>query len=259
MKILHSSDGKLQWKEATWDGNNYRFDNSVVTQTSIFAVRGLSSSGYVKCSYCGAILRNTPKEIAKHKDRANTSTTCFNCSNCVSQNSAVKSEKYTKLDNGKYLITKKTESKLVCKVDYYNRRDIDSEAARQHCSYLACMTATYPVLKDFFHIYPGAFDELITVDKILENGYRDRYSRVNETQYTIKAINTIVAHVNKQNIITHFTVKYKNESAQLIYSSKYNKFFVFNGNSYIEWNPHSWYWPEEVQDRIKRKIASLYN
>lgn len=259
MKILHNKDGKLQWKEADWNGRCYTVNDNNIAQTEVIAVKGLPSNKYVKCTHCGTIIRNTPAEIAKHKRRGTSSEICFSCKYCNTSDTCIKSEKYTKLDNGKYVITKKTESKLICKRQYGRSPEIDSEGARLGCMYSGCVTTSYPVLKDFFHIYPNAFDELITVDKILKNGYRQRASYGSETQYTLKARNTIVAHVNKQNIVVAFTIFYKDVNAKVMYSPKYDKLFSCSHVNYAEWNPSSYYWPDDVQERIKNKIASLYN
>lgn len=261
MKILYRGEGTLRWLDCIWDGINYTVEGENIPISSIVSIRDAKKAAYVKCSGCGEIIRNTPKTIEKHKKRGLDSSFCLECPNLGVSPTNTEYRHFKKEDNGLYSVTEKTTCKLRCNNGYYSGRpEIGTAEARNRCKYRNCAEATFSTEVDFLTKYPGAFDDMITVDKIIQNKYSRRYVRDNGEIYYIKARNSIEAYVNKQNIVTHFKVSYKNHSSTVYYSPKYNKLFCpAYPSSYAEWKPCHGDVPRDVQERIKNKIASLYN
>ena len=126
-----------------------------------------------------------------------------------------------------------------------------------------CSNATAKEVTDIFTEHPDVFEEMITVDTIVEAGYKDRKQYGNIVDYALKGKNQIFAQVNELNIVDHFLVRFRNHEWEVYYSSKYNKFYskeyaYHQGKyryNYAEWKPMIPYTTEEY---IKKKIAALY-
>lgn len=262
MKILLRDALHIGWIDATWDGNKYYYnrDDGIAdaTESDILSIKDAESSAYVKCSSCGEIIPNNDYAIKKHKERSLTNKTCFNCIFCRKDNITKISEKYKKLENGKYLINESKEVRLIC-TNGYRYVDINSDERQSGCRYSGCTRASFAPVPSIFTEMPGVFDKMITSDKIIDNGYSKRAVYPEYSKYLIKARNTIEAYVNDQNIVTKFRVCYKDYADIVYYSAKYDKLFTTSNGKYIEWKPSNYRFPEHTQAQIKTKIASLYN
>lgn len=174
--LLRNYDGEQYvWKKAEMKSAT-KFaleDGGEVRQTDIVSVSRDNRKKFVKCSACGEIIRNTPEAIKEHRDRASTSATCFGCPYIRETNSKQLSAKYTLQEDGRYVVNVKNSVKLSCRNswDYY---DINSQGARDVCRWKQCATAEMKSIEDVFTKYPGAFDDMITVDKVLDNGFIKR-------------------------------------------------------------------------------------
>lgn len=234
-------------------------DGDYVYQTSVVSISRDNRKKFVRCSSCGELIRNTPEAIKEHTDRASTSATCFGCRYMREGESQQLSAKYTLQEDGSYLVNAKKKTMLYCRVRYISR-DINSQEARENCRFKCCATAEMQPIEDVFTKYPGLFDDIITVDKILENGFTEKieYTHRGVTHYKLKGRNHITAVVNKLNIVDRFVIGYRSQSFDVVYSKKYDKLFLINGSSYKEYNSSESI-PDKTLESIKKKIASLYN
>lgn len=260
--LLRSYNGEQYvWKKAEVKNTNHFTleDGSTVAQTDIVSISRDNRKKFVRCSACGAIIRNTPEEIKEHSLRSTTSATCFGCQYMRECNSKQLSVKYTLQEDGSYVASVKKNLKLACAVGW-NRVDINSQDARNGCKFRLCATAEMQSINDVFTKYPGVFDDMITIDKVLDNGFTERreYTNGNVVEYKLKARNHIIAVVNKLNIVDRFVIDYRGHTISVMYSKKYNKLFGISNGKYIELNG-VWFMPDNTFTNIKTKIASLYN
>lgn len=115
-------------------------------------------------------------------------------------------------------------------------------------------------IEDVFTKYPNVFDDMITVDKVLDNGFTERkeYASRGQVEYKLKARNNITAVVNKLNIVDCFVIDYRTHRITVLYSKKYDKLFAMSSGAYTEVKG-IWFMPDTTFANIKEKIASLYN
>lgn len=260
--LLRNYNGEQYvWKKAeVKDTTKFTLeDGRDVSQIDIVSISRDNRKKFVKCSACGEIIRNTPEAINEHKLRGTTSSTCFGCRYMQERNGKQLSVKYTLQEDGSYAASVKKKLNLICAATW-NRVDINSESARECCKFKSCATAEMKVIEDVFTKYPGVFDDMITVDKILDNGFTERreYASRGATYYKLKARNNITAVVNKLNIVDYFIIDYRNHQISVMYSKKYDKLFRTDSGVYMELKS-IWFMPDTTVKNIKAKIASLYN
>ena len=256
-----SNGDQYVWKKAEMkDAKTFALeDGNYVCQAGIVSISRDNRKKFVKCSSCGALIRNTPEAIKEHTNRASTSASCFGCPYMREGNGKQLSAKYTLQEDGSYVVNTKKSTKLYCRASF-KFHDINSQEAREICRFKRCATAEMRPIEDIFTNYPGLFDDIITVDKILENGFTEKieYKHRGVTYYKLKGKNHITAIVNKLNIVDRFVICYRNQSFDVVYSKKYNKLFHIDGGSYYGYNS-SEFIPDKTLKSIKEKIASLYN
>lgn len=263
MKVLLKSynEEPFVWKKAEIK-NLTQFtleDGSTANQTDIVSISRDNRKKFVRCSSCGTIIKNTPEAIKEHKERASTSAICFGCRHLRECGIEQLSAKYTLQEDGKYIVNTKKSVKLMCTYSW-RHCDVNSQDARDICVYKSCCTAEMQSINDVFTKYHGLFDDMITVDKILDNGFteREEHHNGNFVYYKLKARNNITAIVNKLNIVEYFVIDYRNHTIRVMYSKKYNKLFSMYNGVYKEFNG-AWFMPDKTFANIKAKIASLYN
>ena len=245
------------WAKAKFTDGHIKVNDRAVNECDIVSIRNDIRKKYVKCSVCGKYFRKGSPKIEQHTELITDNRLCFGCE-CLRQSTREqKSQKYELLENGNYLSKNKSEVFLYCSRGYsYN--SINSDEARRYCKYNKCHDASMVDATGFFLEAPGAFDDIITIDKVLENGYKeswfDNYDKI--THYKLKARNTIEALVNKLNIVEGFYVYYGRTCWTLYYSKKYDELYVKSGQKYQRW--FSYHVGSDVRERIKDKIASLY-
>ena len=264
MKILlREYNGKhYVYKDAKYTKNGFEVDKNQIHETNIVTIlKDNRNKKYEKCSVCGEIFPKGSAKWEKHIEPLQDASRCIGCQHMRKGTEYLQDVKYKLLPNGNYAITSKSEAKLICRraYTYIGYADINHEDARHNCIYNRCRNAERIPFTDFFTEYPGAFDDMITIDAILKNGYTNKNTYYNKyTRYKLKAKNSIEAHVNKLNIVDYFEVSYRYSYYKVFYSKKYDRLYVINNGKYIQWNPSTYDWPREVQNRVKEKIRSLY-
>jgi hypothetical protein len=120
----------------------------------------------------------------------------------------------------------------------------------------ACVDAQFAPFEDIFIKYPGIFDHIATVDRVIETGYKHRGQNGQYTYYRLTGRNQVNAMVNRLGIVDHFIINYREETYKIFYSKRYNELFMSDGETYIV--PTEYYMPKSTIDYIKRKIAAIY-
>lgn len=262
MKVLMRSfeNKPYVWKEATRSEDGaYIVNGKRVEETSIVSVADMEKTKYVKCSNCGGIIPNRKRAIEAHKNISCSWKSCLSCRNLAEKNIKSKNNSYKLNDDGTFSRTDKANVTLCCNCSYYHRYDIMSDEARKSCRYAGCKNATFVPVNGFFDKHPDAFDDMITVDKIIDAGFTTKYSlRDGSVNYQLKAKNTIVAKVNAMNIVECFGISYRNDNCTVVYSKALNKLFTFSNVTYQEFTG-LWHMPASTVENIKKKISSLYN
>jgi hypothetical protein len=153
----------------------------------------------------------------------------------------------------------KIENKLALGCRYrrwFGSININSSEAKNNCMFKACVDAQFTPFEDIFIKYPGIFDHIATVDKVIEIGYKYRNKNDRYTHYRLTGRNQVTAMVNLLGIVDHFVVNYRAETYKIFYSKRYNELFMSDGATYITLTEY--YMPKSTIEYIKRKIAKIY-
>lgn len=254
MKVLvrNHNGQEYVWKEATYKNSLYIVKGYSYGVAEIVSVMDDDRGNLVKCSACGEYFTKDSPEIEKHKNRYKDINTCFKCDVLYCRPTGDNKTTYEQMDDESYNRVVKTPCNLSCDHGWYTY-PIGSPEAQEGCKHKPCATATMLEIEDIFTKHPGIFDDLATVDKVVEIGYKS----VDGNNYKLNGRNNIVAHVNSVGIVDHFTFHYGSDWFNLVYSKKLDKLFNLGYYNYEEWNP-DWL-SESTKTYVKNKIAELYN
>ena len=165
------------------------------------------------------------------------------------------SQKYVLNEDGTYSETTKRNVTLACGRGY-NYYDINSENAKRVCKYARCENATMRKIEDFWTKYPNAFDEFITVDRIVDVGYKNMYKLYNEITFDLKGRANLVAHINDQGLCYEITLHHRSSQYSLRYSKKYDKVWYASSNTFCDLKGLDI--SEDTKDAIAKKLKALY-
>lgn len=253
--LLREHRGKdYVWMDATYNSGLWSIDGRNYLETDVVSVADDDRSNLVKCSACGEYIPNDPQEIEKHRNRFRDINTCLHCGDLYTRSIGDSNVTYERLEDGNYERTTKTTCGLYCARRHWYHTKIGTDDAYAVCRHAPCFTATMENVSDIFTKYPGVFDDLATVDKILEVGYKSK----DYDKYGLYGENEIYARVNHSGIVDYFVfIDGGGDAHDLVYSKKYDKVFCYGYSNYSEWNP-SWL-PEETKTSVKNQIAELYH
>lgn len=260
MKVLirNFGDKVYEWVDAVYDKHQFRIDDTPVDETAIVSVMNDDRSDYVRCDCCGAIVKSIAAEIVAHQNKYKSCEACFDCRH-LRENALRKVEvKYDLQEDGTYLAKKSIEVNLECGAVYWDRPSINSDQAREVCAFRGCVNSHMIPVSDIFIEKPGIFDEIITVDKIIEVGYKNADRFPNSTiGYRLKGKNEVYAVVNKLNVVDYFHITYRGDWWSVFYSKKYDEFYTFGcRGKYEKWNGYRM--PSTTFEYITNKIKKLY-
>lgn len=256
MKILLRNT--YEWKDATYEHNDFYVNDKKINICNVVSVLEDNRPIRAKCSVCGKVFEKGSKEWKEHIRPNTDNAKCLDCRyKRESRDYDIKSDrKYTKRDDGKYTVTSTGVYDLMCSYQYPPQR---LNEALSTCFYNQCIDAKADEFKDFFQTYPGAFDDIITEDKVLEFGYKSKWYSGFETCYELKARNKIEVRVNQFGIVDHLMIYYNRSRNTAYYSKKYNKLFVEDRNvGYSATNFGGWI-PQASVELILKKLAALYS
>ncbi len=243
----------LVWKEATYQNSNWIVDERNHCETEIIAVRNDNRGEYVTCKNCGQTFRNGSQELHDHTHKEWTPAMCMDCKSLKVFARSTLEQNLNQDVDGQWIRDTRESVDLLCRNNNYSFPRIESPAARQYCKHTGCNEDNITEIEDFFIKYPGAFDDMITVDRLLEM----KCKRDGENKYKVRSKKGIYAFVNSHNIVSQFHVSARRYSWVFVYSKKYDKLFEFYGMSYEEFTGHYALSVDEYH-YIKEKIAELY-
>ena len=263
MKVLLRKFGDAQyvWQDAHYDENGIVSGMQHVYETNIVALTDDEADNHFQCSICGKVFsKANEEEWRKHITKRTDIEKCFECRYLKSYNPTSTHVTYERQGNGLFKkIQVENEAVLKCNVSYYSR-DITNLDTHENCCHNRCVNATKISRTNFFSTHPEAFDTIISVNKILEAGYKEKDKNVysGETMYTLKGKNKIQAIVNKMSIVDYFVVSYRRNYWNVVYSKKYNKLYEMTySDVYKEWRPSEM--SNETIAYIFNVISKLYS
>lgn len=258
MKLLiQERNYNLIWKDAIYKNGHFRsLDESEVYENwSIHAIKDDNRNKIVICSACGAEVSNTPSSIKAHRNMVNKSNKCFDCFALRHKNEKILSHKYVMNEDGTYSESTKRNVELKCGYNY-RLYDINSTDAKRLCRYAPCENATLAPIKDFWTKNPDAFNEFITVDRIMDVGYKSMRKGNDYISFELKCKAQINALVNNQGICFNFVLSYRNHTYSLRYSKKYDKVWFNDGGVFKELSRLDM--AESTEKSIMDKLRKLY-
>ena len=260
MKVLlrEHGDDQYVWATAKYNGRKFIVNGARIVETNIVSILNDNRKNYVRCSYCGEIFPKNGKKFAKHKEEAKTINPCLKCRRMRTTEKFNDIVKYVPNGDGTYTRRKETVVNLYCHGNFWDAPLCDSKDAIKYCEKRQCEDANGDEIHDTFTDYPGLFDEIITVDKIIDNGYEKiNWSDSWATEYCIDSSIGLVAHVNRLSIVDRFFVNTYDYGGYIWYSKKYDEFFTYSGDdTYMNWEPNSI--SEEDKAKIKATIRKMY-
>lgn len=259
MKLLvQDYNSNLIWKEAIYKDSRFRTPDSRQTYEicSIYAIKDDSRNKTVICSACGKEIPNTPSAIRAHRNMVHKSNKCFECRYLKHSNVKTISQKYVLNDDGTYSESTKRTVNLLCGIGWRNY-SINSTTAQEHCIYAACENAKFKHIEDFWTKYPNAFDEFITVDRIIDTGYKQMHKYTDYITFELKGKANLTAFVNNQGICYNFTLQHYSHTYILRYSKKYNKVWVIYSGAFRDLDVLDL--SSSTQEAIIKKLSALYN
>lgn len=260
MKILlrEYKNQQYVWVTAKYDGYKFIVDGRKQYETNIVSVINDNRKNYVKCSSCGKMFPKKGKKFAKHKEEARTIKPCLGCRSLITNEISDAKPRYIYNDDGTF--TKKTETTvdLLCNSHFWTTPKCNSEDAINICKLRQCGTAKGEEIHDTFTDLPGIFDDIITVDKILDNGYEQiNWSDNSMAEYAINNSIGLCAYVNRLGIVDKFYINTYEYGGYVWYSKKYDEFFTYSSSdTYTVWVPIGLNKEDELG--IKAYIRKLY-
>lgn len=242
----------------TLDGNYETAEGKCYNEGNILTIIENAKSKMAVCSACSEIIHNTKKAIENHRNMHKTYEGCLNCPSVRFRANKDDKTKYTLNDDGSFNMITKNNGRLGCGRSY-SFYDIMGEKRKGVCKYNGCANAEIKPLQTFFNKYPGAFDDMITIDTIKDmKEVREHYTGY--TKIKLKCRGNIYAYVNKKGIICYFEFEARYETLQVYYSKKYNKFFIYKYGKYEEITGRPSYDMTSTRwEYIKETISKLYN
>lgn len=259
MKILiRDNADNLVWREVIYRNDHFKSLDGSMTYCDnvIYAVKDDDRNKTVICSYCGEEVKNTPSAIRAHRAKLESPHKCFECPSLKTKSAVVVSRKYVRNEDGTYHESTKRNVELICD-RRYPYRDINSAEAKQACRYYGCANALFNPISDFWTNNPNAFDEFITVDRIVDAKYRQITKFSNGFRFTLKGKTRLVVDVNKQGLCVRFRLHYYNNQYELRYSKKYDTVYVVD--SYGIRTIDHFDISEATIGMVIRKFRTLYN
>ena len=260
MKILLREYNRAPyvWVTAKYNENQFVVNGEKIGNCRIVSVINDNRKNYIQCSCCGQTFKRGSRKFQIHKENAKNPQTCLNCPSLQTENERIVTTKYTMDEDGNARQILERSVRLVCgKYGYWEHPLINSEDAVCCCKKRQCADAKEVEIVDFFTEYPGAFDDIITVDKLLDMGFNItlRSNRGTEYEFALEDNYTIGVNVNRLGIVDHFFVWFEQECYYVYYSKKYNEIY-WDCGQYVP------FYLEEMDDstreEIKEEIAKLY-
>jgi len=252
--------GDYCWHDACWDiqSNKFSVDGNIVKHTSIVSIENYPHEKYVRCTKCGSIIKNTKKAIQEHAQLALSSKACLTCRYLNGRTMKNLKESLTKNADGVYIKTMKSECLLTCGYAYSNS-SIDDVDARNKCQYRHCGADTVGLIDNFFAKYPGAFDDMATVDALDMSEWQINCRHAgNALEFKWTGRYSLYVHTTGLGIIDRFECNYRNNIYTIVYSKKYDKMFTFNWGEYSEFTATNSLFSTQYYNTLMKIMRNIY-
>ena len=246
------------WMTAKYDEDHFIINGERVEETRIVSIMNDNRKNYIRCSCCGKVFKKGSHKFQIHKENASSPQTCLNCPALKGENERVVASKYTMDEDGNARQILERSVRLVCgRYGYWSHSDINSDEAIECCRKRQCANATEMEITDFFTEYPGAFDEIITSDNLLDIGchFTLKPNGGREVNFVSEEDYAISAYANRYGIIDRFYIWYEGEDYSVWYSKKYHELYWDCGNYEVFYLEEM---DESTREEIKNHIAKLY-
>jgi hypothetical protein len=261
MKILlREYDYKYYvWETAKYNNGKFYVNGRVQNENNIVSIMNDNRKNYVQCSCCGQVFRKGDKRFQQHKENAIKPETCFGCRHLYIGDSYINKSKFVCNPDGTFTEKLEKTVELQCDtVGLWNNYSINSEKAISGCKKRQCATAMELEIVDFFTQYPGAFDDIITIDSVLDEGYVASIGRGDGSSYDIVIEDDyrLGVFINSLGIVDCFYLWYEGDKHWFNYSKKYDELFMDNRDGYEPLKINGL--PIELKDHIKNLIRKFY-
>ena len=260
MKILlrNYNGHPYVWATAKYNNNRFHVNGDQQSESNIVSIINDNRKKYVQCSSCGQVFRRGDPKFYTHKANAIKPETCFGCKHLIPDENHTLSRKYKVNPDGSFSEILEISVELKCaESGFWTYYDINSRTAINSCPKRQCANATEMEIDDFFTKHPGVFDDIITIDRLLDEGYEVGLQEVYDSKYDIEYEDeyTIGVVINCIGIVDYFYVWYNGDRYYVYYSKRYNELYCDCGG-YTRWNPSSM--DDNLRTEIKNKIEKLY-
>ena len=258
LRVLLRSDYK--WYDARWDGRTkfLSINKNHLNAVEIVAIENDPRTKYVQCTKCHSIIKNTKKALREHARLGLSSKSCLTCKQLGSRNETTLKESLVKNDDGTYTRTKKTVCSLVCD-NSWSHPSIESATARQCCIYSRCHEQSVARIEDFFIKYPGAFDEMATVDTLDMSKWDVDYKYSdNSVRLKRKGRYSMYAHITNLGIIDRLECHYRSCTYRIVYSKKYDKMFAIMYGEYKELIAANQIFSTQYYNELMKIMRNIY-
>lgn len=258
--LLRKYDGKYYVKKEAVLNSDGRYllteTGADINQTNILAVYDDARIGYVRCSYCGELVRNDPESIETHYNTREASRNCLECDKLAIYGDVTNHVKnYVHNGDGTYNATETYVTRLGCRMTYY-KEDIHSKNVVNNCKYFRCRKSGMQPIDDIFVQYPNPFVKQITTDVLVSKNYELEGYHNGFYVYDMKLRGALKACVNECGIVDHYIVSFRSDEYEVYYSDTYNRLFVGYYRRYKD-NLNDFF-SEHRQAQALNKIAQLY-
>ena len=258
LRVLLRND--YQWHDAKWDGKTklLSIGKNRLNTTDIISVENDPRTKYLQCTKCNSIIKNTKKAISEHIQLKSNSKTCLMCPYLRSSNEDILKESWVKNDDGTYTRVKKTVCSLGCG-NSWGHPSIDSNDARLACMYRRCDANTLVPIDDFFIKYPGAFDDMATVDALDKSKWQLYCKHYNDyIEFNWKGRYNISVYTTNLGIIDYIKCNYRNKTYYIVYSKKYDKMFAIDYGAYKELTANNSDFSIQYYNELRKIMKDIY-
>ena len=262
MKILlrNYCNKRYVWKTAKYNEHKFYVEGDSVNETNVVSIINDNRKNYIECSCCGQVFRRGDRRFKTHKVNAIKPQTCFDCPHLCTENEMVTKTSFSIGPDGCFVRKVEEEVDLTCSQSGYGgSKSIISNNAINKCKRRQCADAEEVNIVDFFIMNPGVFDDIITIDSLLDNGYDVKMNNsygvqtdiIWEEDYTIGVV------INDFGIVDRFHVWFNCDKYVVYYSKRYDELFTERRGAYVVWSSIGL--SEDIRNEIKANIAKLYN
>lgn len=215
--------------------------------------RDYRKTGYVICSGCGKVVKKD--KMTKHYEEREREANCMKCRE-LELEKLRGSEVYTLRSDGK--VTAKTVNIARCRNSYengswYRHKKIEEVNKVASCIYFSCRRGNAEnIEEDFLSKNPNPFLNLLTENGVINKGWKYLCANSFGRQYANRN-GKLIAQFDINGVLMYFTMMYRNDSHEFVYSDVYDKFMNEYGKEF-RWCDAA----ETTKNNYIKQIRALY-